>query len=59
MTIILQAARLVLPTLFFGYAIFANLSPRVVQQMRDEIETRGKVAAKDADDSARDRWITE
>ena len=26
MTIILQAARLVLPTLFFGYAIFANLS---------------------------------
>lgn len=30
-------------------AIFACLSPRVVQQMRDEIETRGKVPAKDAD----------
>lgn len=30
-------------------AIFACLSQRVVQQMRDEMETRGKVAAKDAD----------
>ena len=30
-------------------AIFGCLSPRVVQQMRDEVEARGKVAAKDAD----------
>lgn len=30
-------------------AIFSCLSPRIVQQMRDEIETRGKVTAKDAD----------
>ena len=29
--------------------IFATLSPRMVQQIRDEAEARGKVSAKDAD----------
>ncbi len=29
--------------------IFAALSPRMVQQMRDDIEARGKVLPKDAD----------
>lgn len=30
-------------------AIFATLSPRMVQQMRDEVAARGKINAKDAD----------